>query len=318
MYHWCKDTINMQSNHSVILTKASNITLWTNSHIHRTIEHIRNNAAISKYCEFYIVEHFPWTLWSLLVSWWKFVNIQFFCFWELLDPLVDLKDVSFFLSKLVCHIRNLANKHSITPTPAYIWTHINVEGNYILWRRLVLEWHLLPYVVQAAFQLDVDLLASSHTKHCHHYWILKTLIPQEALRFNSFNYPANFRYVMLSSSCFSSGSSVHVSNRTCDRSGQMLNSRSTLFDGVSLASNMMAYDLIRDFLVDWVLRGLPLLHFTFGCSGMCCAKTFLFLWLLGSGMGNLIIYNQSSPAMLERTGGMVCLKGCSKHFHFCP
>ena len=36
---------------------------------------------------------------------------------------------SVFLSGLACHIFNLAYKHGITLTPAYIPTHLNVEGS---------------------------------------------------------------------------------------------------------------------------------------------------------------------------------------------
>ena len=33
------------------------------------------------------------------------------------------------LSRLACHILNLANKHGVTLVPAYIPTHLNVEAN---------------------------------------------------------------------------------------------------------------------------------------------------------------------------------------------
>ena len=58
-----------------------------------------------------------------------------------------------FLSKLACHILNLANKHVITPIPAYKPTHLNEETDYLLWGRLVPEWHLLPCIAEAVFQI---------------------------------------------------------------------------------------------------------------------------------------------------------------------
>ena len=40
--------------------------------------------------------------------------------------------VSPFLSRLACWILNLTNKHDITLNIAYIPTHLNVEGDYLL------------------------------------------------------------------------------------------------------------------------------------------------------------------------------------------
>ena len=86
--------------------------------------------------------------------------------------------VSPFLSRLVCRILHLTDKHSITLIPAYILTHLNVEANYLSWGQLLLEWHLLPQIAQVAFHLwglpEVALLASSHTTQCQHYCTLET------------------------------------------------------------------------------------------------------------------------------------------------
>ena len=59
--------------------------------------------------------------------------------------------VSPFLSRLVCQILSLTNKHGITLLPAYIPTHLNVEADYLSWDWLLPEWHLLPQVAHAAF-----------------------------------------------------------------------------------------------------------------------------------------------------------------------
>ena len=44
--------------------------------------------------------------------------------------------VSLFVSSLACCILSMTNKHGITPIPAYIPTHLNVEAHYLLWGRL--------------------------------------------------------------------------------------------------------------------------------------------------------------------------------------
>ena len=61
---------------------------------------------------------------------------------------------SILLSRLVCHILNLANNYSIAPHPAYIYTFLNVEANYLSWSQLIPKWHLLPHIAQAAFSLE--------------------------------------------------------------------------------------------------------------------------------------------------------------------
>ena len=47
--------------------------------------------------------------------------------------------VSLFLSRLGCHILDLANMHGITLIPENIPTHLNVEATCLSWRRLVIE-----------------------------------------------------------------------------------------------------------------------------------------------------------------------------------
>ena len=89
--------------------------------------------------------------------------------------------VSPFLSRLVCQVLSLTNKHGITLVPAYIPTHLNMEANYLSQDWMLPEWHLLPQVAKAAFHLlglpKVDLLASSHSTQCQHYYILETPLP---------------------------------------------------------------------------------------------------------------------------------------------
>ena len=105
--------------------------------------------------------------------------------------------VSPFLSRLACQILSLTNKHGITLIPAFIPTHLNVEADYLSQDQLLLEWHLLPQVAHAAFCLwglpEVDLLASSHSTQCQHYFTLETLLPLGALGLNAFSYPWTFQ-----------------------------------------------------------------------------------------------------------------------------
>ena len=93
--------------------------------------------------------------------------------------------VSPFLFRLACQILSLTNKHGITLLPSYIPTHLNVEADYLSWDQMLPEWHLLPQVAQAAFHLwglpEVDLLASSHSCQCQHYFTLESPLPLGAL-----------------------------------------------------------------------------------------------------------------------------------------
>ena len=76
-------------------------------------------------------------------------------------------------------------------------THLNVEADFLSRDRLLPEWHLLPQVAQAAFHLwglpEVDLLASSHSTKCQHYFTLETPLPVGALGLNAFSHPWNFQ-----------------------------------------------------------------------------------------------------------------------------
>ena len=89
---------------------------------------------------------------------------------------------SLFLSRVACCILNLADKHvkhGVTLIPIYIPTHLNVEAKYPSQGWLIPEWHVLPCIAQAAFNLwchpEGDLLASSHTKQCLHFYTLESL-----------------------------------------------------------------------------------------------------------------------------------------------
>ena len=105
--------------------------------------------------------------------------------------------VSPFLSRLACQILSLTDKHGITLLPAYIPTHLNVEADYLSQDPLLLEWHLLPQVAQAPFSLwglpEVDLLASSCSTQCWHYFTLASPLPLGPLGLNAFSHPWTFQ-----------------------------------------------------------------------------------------------------------------------------
>ena len=105
--------------------------------------------------------------------------------------------VSPFLSRLACQILSVTKKHGITLIPAYIPTHLKVEADHLSQDWMLLECQLLPQVAQAAFHLwgllEVDLLASSHSTQCQHYYILESPLPLGALGLNAFNHPWMFQ-----------------------------------------------------------------------------------------------------------------------------
>ena len=72
-----------------------------------------------------------------------------------------------------------------------------MEAHYLSWGWLLLEWHLLPQMVQAAFchwgLPEVNLLTSSHTTQCQHYYTLETPLLLGALGLNAFNHPWMFQ-----------------------------------------------------------------------------------------------------------------------------
>ena len=72
-----------------------------------------------------------------------------------------------------------------------------MEADYLSWDQMLPEWYLLPQVAQAASHLwglpEVDLLASSHSTQCQHYYTLESPLPLGALGLNAFNHPWTFQ-----------------------------------------------------------------------------------------------------------------------------
>ena len=102
------------------------------------------------------------------------------------------------------------------------------------------EWHLLPQVAQTAFHLwglpEVDLLASSHSIQCQHYYTLEYPLPLGALGLNAFNHPLMFQvHYMFPPPALVPLVLFQICGRTCGRSTQMFDSSGIMLGGGSLA-----------------------------------------------------------------------------------
>ena len=186
---------------------------------------------------------------------------------------------SLTLSRLVCHILNLADKHVITLITAYIPTNINVKADYLSWARLVQEWHLFLEQVKQHFALG----STGGWSFC----ILMYILMSTVLHFGKSTSCGSLGVECfqpsleisgescISSFCISLPSPVHISGRTCHRSMQTWYSHATLMDVGLLASNSPT-DLLEDILHCCPVikksfhgffsgpgdQGLPLLHLT--------------------------------------------------------
>ena len=80
--------------------------------------------------------------------------------------------------------------HSCLPTS--MWKLIICHVGWLL-----LQWHLLPHIDQAAFCIwvlpEVDLLVSSCTIQCQHYYTFENSLPQGTLWLNAFNHPWKYQ-----------------------------------------------------------------------------------------------------------------------------
>ena len=228
--------------------------------------------------------------------------------------------VSPFLSRLACQILSLTNKHGITLLPAYIPTHLNVEADFLSQDWLPLEWHLLPQVAQAAFHLwglpEVDLLASSHSIQCQHYFSLETPLPLEALGLNALRHPWNFQvsYVfpplILVPLVLSKFLAEHVNGQL--RHLLLVASYWMEAPWLPTVLNMLAdvprwcpiiKDLIMDVLVGQVLKGLWYLHLTLWLlSDVCYADRGSLPQSVRQWWGQLECLHQGSTSSAGRNG----------------
>ena len=218
--------------------------------------------------------------------------------------------VSPFLSRLACWILSLTDKHGIT----LIHTHLNVEADYLSWDWVLLEWHLLPQVAQAAFNLwGLPEVASSCSTQCQHYYTLESPLPLGAYGLNAFNHPWTFqvRYIFhppaLVPLVLFKFLAEHIEGQLRCLILVIPYSMEVLWPPTDF--NMLAEipqwcpiikDLIFDVSVGQVLKGLPYLLLTLWMlSDVCYSDRGLFLSLSGSSGGNSRIYIKGLPAVLE-------------------
>ena len=245
--------------------------------------------------------------------------------------------VSPFLSRLACQILSLTDKYGITLLPAYIPTCLNVEADFLSWDQLLLEWLLLPQVAQAAFHLwglsQVDLMASSHSTQCQHYFTLETPLPLGALELNAFSHPWKFQvsYVFPPLALVPLVLSKFLAEHVNGQLRHLLLVAPCWMEAPWLPTvlNMLAdvpwqcphvKDLIVDVLVGQAFKGLQYLHLTLWLLSMTCAMQtgVLFLGLSGSSGGNSNNYIKGLPAVVEGVGRVLCLTGFTKQCPLCP
>ena len=222
--------------------------------------------------------------------------------------------VSPFNSRLACQILSLTDKHGITLLPAYIPTHLNVEADYLSRDQFLLEWHLLPQVAKEAFCLlslpQVDLLASSHSTQCQHYFTLETALPLGALGLNTFSHPWTFQvsYVFLPQAVvplvLSKFLAEHVNGQLrhlilvapCWMEASWLPTVLNKLADVPWQCPIIK-DLVVDVSVGQALKGLQYLHLTlWQLSNMCYADRGSLPWSVRQWWGQLECLHQRSTS----------------------
>ena len=235
-------------------------------------------------------------------------------------PCNQVSTVSPFLSRLACQILSLTNKHGITLLPAYIPTHLNVEAGYLSQGWLLLEWHFLPQVAQAAFCLwglpEMDLLASSPSIQCQHYFTLETPVPLGALRLNAFSHPGMFQvsYVFPPLALVPLVLSKFLAELVSSQCRHLILRAPCWMEAPWLPTvlNMLAYvpwqcpiikDLVMDVLVSQVLKGLQHLHLTlWQLSNVCYVDRGALPQSLRQWWGQLKHLNQRSTSSAGNNG----------------
>ena len=198
------------------------------------------------------------------------------------------------------------------------------------------EWHLLPQVGQAAFHLwglpEVDLLASSRSTQCQHYFTLETPLPLGALGLNAFSHPwklqvsSVFHPLALVPLVLSKFLAEHVNSQLrylllvapCWMEAPWLPTVLNMLVDVPWRCPLLK-DLIMDVSVGQALKGLQYLHLTLWLlSNMCYADRGSLRRSVRQWWGQLKHYIKGLPAVLEGVGRAVCLTGFTKQCHFCP
>ena len=175
-------------------------------------------------------------------------------------------------------------------------------------------------MVQAAFHLwglqEVDLLASSCTTQCQHYYTLGTLIPLEDLELSAFNHPWMFQISFmfppptLIPLVLSKFLAEHVKGQA----------RLLILDApcwmeaswLPIVLNMLADipHLIMDVSVGHVLKGLPYLHLTLWLlRDVCYADWGSLPQSVRQWWGQLECLHQRSTSSVGRNGQVDVLEG---------
>ena len=172
---------------------------------------------------------------------------------------------------------------------------------------LVPKWNLLPCLAQVVFQLKVQPE-------------VENLLPLGALGLNPFNHPWTYQvnYIFLPSA-INYTSSVQDSGRTYHRSIQTPNSSALCWMEVPwlpIVFNMLEdilcqcpiiNNIIMHVLVDQVLKVVQSLYLTLWLlSGVHCSDKDSLPQSVRQWWGNVSIYNESLPTVLEIIGRIVC------------
>ena len=222
---------------------------------------------------------------------------------------------------------------SLIFVPAYIPTHLNVEADFLSRDHLLPEWHLLPQVAQAAFCLwglpEVDLLASSHSTQCQHYFTLETPLPLGALGLNAFSHPWKFQvsYVFpppaLVPLVLSKFLAEHVNSQLrhlllvapCWMEAPWLPTALSMLADIPQQCPIIK-DLVVDVLVGQVLKGLRYLHLTLWLlSDVCYADKGSLPQSVRWWWGQLKCLHHGSTSSAGGSGWLVCSTGFTKQCH---
>ena len=171
-----------------------------------------------------------------------------------------------------------------------------MEADYLSQDQLLPEWQLLPWVVQAAFHLwglpEVDLLASSHSAQCQHYFTLETPLPLGVLGLNAFSHPWTFQvsYVFPPLTLVPLVLTMFLAEHVSGQLSQLILVAPCWMEApwIPTIFNMLGdvpqqcpiiKDLIMDVSVGQVLKGLHYLYLTlWQLSGVCCADRGSLPW----------------------------------------
>ena len=178
----------------------------------------------------------------------------------------------------------------------------------------------LPQVAQAAFHLwglpEVDLLASSHSTQCQHYYTLESPLHLGALGLNAFNHPWKFQvgYVFPSPELVPLVLSTFLAEHVKGQLRHLILVVPCWMEAPLLPTvlNMLAdvpeqcpiiKDFIMDLLVGQELKGLPYLHLTLWLlSNVCYADRGSLPQSVRQWWGQLKHLCQGSTSNVGRNG----------------